>query len=143
MATVDEINTLATHEEGRTKIRALALRLGIFIGLDFEAGKFGKRDVRRLRCGVIAFGRENLPVPIHGRNRADLPALETASLGSTLNAHNNTHSDPACCRGPAAERGSFGGDGTANNRPDEPNSGLEQTHTVSNVGATGFEPATS
>jgi len=38
--------------------------------------------------------------------------------------------------GPAAERGSFGGDGTANNRPDEPNSGLEQTHTVSNVGAT-------
>ena len=143
MATVDEINTLATNEEGRTKIRALALRLGIFIGLDFEAGKFGKRDVRRLRCGVIAFGRENLPVPIHGRNRADLPALETASLGSTLNAHNNTHSAPACCRGPAAELGSFGGDGTANNRPDEPNSGLEQTHTVSNVGATGFEPATS
>ncbi len=139
MATIDEIGALAADDEGRKKIRALVLRLGIFIGLDFEAGKFGKREVRRLRRGVIAFGENNLPVPIHGRSRIDLPPPDAANDGSIT----NTHSALACCQGPTAEPGSFGGDGTENNRPDESTSEVEQTHTVSNVGATGLEPATS
>ena len=46
MATIDEIGTPVADEEGRKKIRALVLRLGIFIGLDFDDGKKGKRDVR-------------------------------------------------------------------------------------------------
>jgi hypothetical protein len=139
MASIDEIGALAADDEGRKKIRTLVLRLGIFIGLDFEAGKFGKREVRRLRRGVIAFGENNLPVPIHGRSRIDLPPPVAANDASI----NNTHSALACCQGPTAEPGSFGGDGTENNRPDESTSEVEQTHTVSNVGATGLEPATS
>ena len=132
MATIDEIGTPAADDEGRKKIRTLVLRLGIFIGLDFEAGKFGKREVRRLRRGVIAFGENNLPVPIHGRSRIDLPAPDAANDGSIT----TTHSALACCREPSAEHGSFGGDGTVNNRPDESTSEVEQTHTASNVGAT-------
>lgn len=40
MATIDEIGTLAADEEGRKKIRALLLRLGIFIG---QADRLGNR----------------------------------------------------------------------------------------------------
>jgi len=58
--------TVANDETARQRIRPLVLRLAIWIGLDFEAGKFEKREVRRLRRGVIAFGQDNLPVPLHG-----------------------------------------------------------------------------
>jgi len=73
MATIDDIGALAKGEAGRQKIRLLVLQLGIFIGLDFEEQMWGKRPVRRLRLGVIAFGQENLPVEIHGHSRVNLP----------------------------------------------------------------------
>ena len=34
----------------------------------------GKRPIRPLRRCAIAFGGDNLPVPIHGRHRGDHPA---------------------------------------------------------------------
>ena len=139
MATIDGLEALAKDEKANPKIRELVLRLGIFVGLEFEESRWGKRPVRRLRRGVIAFGKDNLPVPIHGHSRTDVPAPGAAEHGG----NNHTHSAPACCREPSAEHGSFGGDGTVNNRTDESNSGLEQTHQGTNVGATGLEPATS
>jgi hypothetical protein len=79
MEVLDELATVASDEAVRQRIRPLLLRLGIWIGLDFEAAKLGKREVRRLRRSVIAFdlaanptlraprgvagGRRSIPVP--------------------------------------------------------------------------------
>jgi predicted site-specific integrase-resolvase len=139
MATIDDLAALATDERANAKIRELVLRLGIFVGLEFEEGQWGKRAVRRLRRGVIAFGEDNLPIPIHGHSRADLPAPDAVGDGGT----NHTHSAPACCLALSVNPGSSAGEGAGNNRTDESNSGLEQTHQGTNVGATGLEPATS
>ena len=139
MATIDGLATLAKDENANQKIRQLVLRLGIFIGLEFEERMWGKRPVRALRRGVIAFGEDNLPVPIHGRSRADDLARDPAGTGG----RNDTHSAPACCRAPSADPGSSAGEGAGNDRTQESNSGLEQTHQGTNVGATGLEPATS
>ena len=139
MATIDDLAALATDERANAKIRELVLRLGIFVGLEFEEGQWGKRAVRRLRRGVIAFGEDNLPVPIHGHSRADLPTPDAVEDDGT----NHTHSAPACCRAPSVDPGSSAGEGAGNDRTEESNSGLEQTHQGTNVGATGFEPATS
>ena len=139
MTTIDDLAALAKDEKANQKIRDLVLRLGIFVGLEFEEGRWGKRPIRRLRRGVIAFGEDNLPVPIHGHSRANLPAPDAAGTGG----RNDTHSAPACCRAPSAEPGSSAGEGTGNTRTEESNSGLEQTHQGTNVGATGLEPATS
>jgi hypothetical protein len=139
MATIDDLATLAKDENANQKVRDLVLRLGIFVGLEFEERMWGKRPVRALRRGVIAFGEDNLPVPIHGRSRADCPVPDAAGNGGS----HHTHSAPACCRAPSAEPGSSAGEGTGNDRTDESNSGLEQTHQGTNVGATGLEPATS
>ena len=138
MTTIDDLAALAKDEKANKKIRDLVLQLGIFIGLDFEEGRWGKRPVRRLRRGVIAFGEDNLPVPIHGRSRADYQAPGAAGGDS-----HHTHSAPACCRARSADPGSSAGEGTGFDRMDESNSGLEQTHQGTNVGATGLEPATS
>ena len=139
MATIDGLAALAKHEKANSKIRERVLRLGIFVGLEFEERMWGKRPIRALRRGVIAFGEDNLPVPIHGRRRADCPAPDAAGDSGC----NRTHSAPACCRAPSADPGSSAGEGTGNSRMDESNSGLEQTHQGTNVGATGLEPATS
>ena len=139
MATIDDLAALATDERANAKIRELVLRLGIFVGLEFEEGQWGKRAVRRLRRGVIAFGEDNLPIPIHGHSRADLPAPDAVGDDGT----NHTHSAPACCRAPSVDPGSSAGEGAGNDRTEESNSGLEQTQQGTNVGATGFEPATS
>ena len=139
MATLDALATLAKDETANQKVRDLVLRLGIFVGLEFEEGRWGKRLVRRLRRGVIAFGEDNLPVPIHGRSRTDCPAPDAAGIGGS----HHTHSAPACCRAPSVDPGSSAGEGAGNDRTDESNSGLEQTHQGTNVGATGLEPATS
>ena len=40
----------------------------------FSVASQSKRPFRALRRGVIAFGEDNLPVPIHGRHRGDHPA---------------------------------------------------------------------
>ncbi len=139
MATIDDLAALGKDERANQRVRQLVLRLGIFIGLEFEEGLWGKRPIRRLRRGVIAFGEDNLPVPIHGRSRAENPTLNAAANGGT----HPTHSAPACCRAPAVDPGSSEGEGAGKDCPDESNSGLEQTHQGTNVGATGLEPATS
>lgn len=139
MATIDDLATLAKDAKANQKIRELVLRLGIFVGLEFEEGRWGKRLFRRLRRGVIAFGQDNLPVPIHGHSRADNPAPDAAGNGGT----NDTHSAPACCRAPSVDPGFSAGEGAGNDPMDESNSGLEQTHQGTNVGATELEPATS
>ena len=142
MAAIDDLASLARDANANQRIRELVLRLGVFIGLEFEERMWGKRPVRALRQGMIAFGEDNLPVPIHGRNRVD--ALQSASTcGGKPAAQDHTHSAPACCRAPSADPGSSVGEGTGIDRTDESNSGLEQTHQGTNVGATGFEPATS
>jgi hypothetical protein len=121
---------------------SVVLRLGVFIGLEFEERMWGKRPIRALRQGVIAFGEDNLPVPIHGRNRADASQSASTWRGEQA-AQDHTHSAPACCRGPWDDAGTRGGARGRIDRTDESNSGLEQTHQGTNVGATGLEPATS
>jgi hypothetical protein len=120
----------------------------------------GKREVRRLRRGVIAFGQEQLPARIHGARgvdpgdglpdakppvrqiappirRQNLTAAQAAEAGQgRLHQDHETQRAPACCRGPAVDFGASGGDGTGDFRTDEPNSGMEQSRTRSNVGAT-------
>ena len=54
MATIDDLAALAKDENANQKVRDLVLRLGIFVGLEFEEARWGKRPVRRLRRGVIA-----------------------------------------------------------------------------------------
>jgi hypothetical protein len=140
MTTIDDLAALAKDEKANKKIRDLVLQLGIFVGLEFEEGRWGKRPIRRLRRGVISFGEDNLPVPIHGHRRADLPAQDAVDNDG---GSNHTHSAPACCRAPSVDPGSSAGEGAGNDRTEESNSGLEQTHQGTNVGATGLEPATS
>ncbi len=145
MAALDDLASLATDAKAGQAIRQLVLRLGIFVGLEFEEQMWGKRPIRALRRGVIAFGEDNLPVPIHGRNRTDCPVPRVAGTNSpdSVDIHNHTQSAPACCRGPSVDTGSRRGARNQIHRTDESDSGLEQTHQGTNVGATGLEPATS
>lgn len=132
MATIDDLSKLTKDGTANQKIRQLVLRLGIFIGLEFEERDWGKRRVRRLRRGVIAFGEDNLPVRLHGRSRTDVSAQVADGYPGT----NNTQSAPACCRGPSVDAESRGGARDRINRMDESDSGEEQTHQGTNVGAT-------
>jgi hypothetical protein len=80
--------------------------------------------------------------------RLDLIAAESATAahddyGVSLDTPHNKQGAPACCRGPSVEPGAEGGDGTGDGRTDEPISGMVPFRTVSNVGATRFERATS
>jgi len=117
--------TVANDETARQRIRPLVLRLAIWIGLDFEAGKFEKREVRRLRRGVIAFGQDNLPVPLHGVRHvaadeaAPAPApplhgavqpvcridLDVAAPMRLTGQENDTQGSLARCLGPSVESG--------------------------------------
>jgi hypothetical protein len=174
MLAIDELAAATTNETARERIRPLVLRLGIWVGLDFEGytkGK-GKRPLRRLRRGVIAFGQENLPVGVHGDRHVAVEDTVTAALspprrlatqpirrldliaagpataahddhGASPDAFNDNQGAPPCCRGPSVECGARGGDGTGDGLTAKPISGKVQSRTVSNVGATGFEPATS
>jgi predicted site-specific integrase-resolvase len=138
MTALDDLATLATNHEANQTIRQLVLRLGIFVGLDFEERMWGNRPIRALRRGVIAFGEDNLPVPIHGRNRIDRPNAPVVgdNRADDAEAHNHTQSALACCQGPSVGTGSRRGARNRKNRTDEPVSGLEQTHQGTNVGAT-------
>jgi predicted site-specific integrase-resolvase len=143
MATIDDLGALAGDTNANDRIRQLVLRLGIFIGLDFEERMWGKRPIRALRRGVIAFSADNLPVRIHGHSRAEGQLAENTNGGGETAADDHTQSAPACCRGPSADAGTRRGARGRKGRTDEPDSGSEQTHQGTNVGATGFEPATS
>ncbi len=128
MAAIDDLASLARDANANQRIRELVLWLGVFVGLEFDERMWGKRPIRALRQGMIAFGEANLPMPLHGRTRVD--AAESASAW-------------ACCRGPSADAGPRRGARGRKGRTDEPDSGSEQTHQGTNVGATGLEPATS
>ncbi len=69
MLAIDELAVVTTDETARQRIRPLVLRLGIWIGLDFEGYAEDKRPLRRLRRGVIAFGQDNRPVRVYGARR--------------------------------------------------------------------------
>jgi hypothetical protein len=62
--------------------------------------------------------------------------LDAATPVRAVGGYHNTQGPPACCRGPAVDFGASGGDDTGNFRTDEPNYGMEQSRTRSNVGAT-------
>ena len=144
MKALDGLASLATDANASETIRQLVLRLGVFVGLEFEERQWGKRPVRRLRRGVIAFGEENLPVPIHGRHRVDAPAPKVAGgRHDDAHVHEHTQSAPARCRGPSVDADFRRGARDRTGRTDEPDSGSEQTHQGTNVGVTGLEPATS
>lgn len=89
LALFDEIVRVVTDDEARAEIPQMIRRLGIWVGLRFCEGLKGKkRVVRRLHSGVIAFGDAELPVKLHGRNRA----LEddSAPLPDALDGYNST-----------------------------------------------------
>ena len=46
MATLDDLATLGADERANQKVRQLVLRLGIFVGLEFEERMWGKRPIR-------------------------------------------------------------------------------------------------
>jgi len=48
-------------------------RIGLRIGLSFEAGRKGTRPVRKVVRGILALGDDPLPVPLYGEPRV-LPA---------------------------------------------------------------------
>ena len=135
MESIDDLAVIAADRGTIQRLRPLVLRLGIYIGLDFEERMWGKRPVRKLRRGVIAFGEENLPVPIHGHSRVPEAAGDAGAI----------EQDPALARrqGPCGEVRPFGGKGSEIPRTDQSDSGSEPTRTGTNVGATGLEPATS
>ena len=143
MAAIDDLAVIASDRGALQRLRPLVLKLGVYIGLDFEERMWGKRPVRKLRRGVIAFGEENLPVPIHGRSR--VPETGASRVSDAAGDGGAIEQDPtlACCQGPCGEVRLFGGKGPENHRTDQSDSGSEPTRTGTNVGATGLEPATS
>ena len=143
MAVADDLAVIASGRGALQRLRPLVLKLGVSIGLDFEERMWGKRPVRKLRRGVIAFGEENLPVPIHGRSR--VPETGASRVSDAAGDGGAIEQDPtlACCQGPCGEVRLFGGKGPENHRTDQSDSGSEPTRTGTNVGATGLEPATS
>jgi hypothetical protein len=70
MDLLDQIDRITSDEAARTEINSLFVRMGIRIGLKFEEAIKGKhRKVRKLASGVMVFGDQELPVPIHGKDR--------------------------------------------------------------------------
>ncbi len=72
MAVIANIVAVAEDPNARTEFRSIVEQLRLWIGLEFvSAIKGKKRHVRRLRGGIFAFGDENLPIPVHGRDRVE------------------------------------------------------------------------
>jgi hypothetical protein len=90
----------ALPARARAQISPLLEKLGVRLGLTFtEAIKGRKRKVRKLVGGVMAFGGQLLPVPIHGANHCSgehrhaavaIPARDAGKLPSK----NVNHADP-------------------------------------------------
>jgi hypothetical protein len=69
---LDAITGLTAKAEARNALPDLVQRLGVRIGLTFAPGIKGtKRQVRVLVGGILAFGDQELPVPLFGRQRVD------------------------------------------------------------------------
>ena len=72
MRLFEEITALTEDQASRLKIGEIVRRIGLRIGLNFSAGIKGtKRQVRILQGGIIAFGNEELPVPLFGNRKVD------------------------------------------------------------------------
>jgi hypothetical protein len=69
---LEHLDQVVQHPAARDALRKLVARLGMRVGLKFDAAVKGKvRKVRRLVGGLIVFGDRELPVPLHGSDRLD------------------------------------------------------------------------
>ena len=73
---MDELERLATVPAARDRVTDVFKQLGIWVGIDFKAARWGKRSVRKVSSGIISIGPYKLPVPIHGRDNCDPPNPE-------------------------------------------------------------------
>jgi len=72
MELFNQISNILGDADARERIRPMLQMLNARIGLNFGPGIKGKkRAVRNLLGGMIAFGDEELPVKLHGRDRVD------------------------------------------------------------------------
>jgi hypothetical protein len=69
---LDEVTRVTTAPKARAEVNALLIRLGVYIGLQFESAIKGKkRVVQRLLSGRMVFGNAALPVPLFGKDNVD------------------------------------------------------------------------
>jgi len=89
MSLLGEVDRITGDRDARAEINALLTRLGIRIGLNFAAAIKGKeRVVRKLVNGIMVFGNNDLPVPIHGKDRVE-PADGNGHDGKSANHGEN------------------------------------------------------
>jgi len=69
MSILTDFQQIAANPKARAELTELFRRLGLQIGLTFKAGKKGKRAVRVLSSGILAFGGAALPTKLFGRDR--------------------------------------------------------------------------
>lgn len=72
MLLLDRIASVSSDPSLRQQLPELFERLGLRIGLTFGPGRKGKREVRKLRNGIIA-GNEPSPVPTYGKDNREDP----------------------------------------------------------------------
>ena len=66
MDLLDNLERVISDENARSELPKLFRDLGLRIGVNFGSGLKGKRPVRRLLGGVLAFDGAELPVRLHG-----------------------------------------------------------------------------
>jgi len=67
MVMIDDLATLTKDQAANPRIRQLVLRLGIFVGLEVEESRWGKRPIRRLSPGLLPGAVRLPPVPPQAR----------------------------------------------------------------------------
>lgn len=73
MSFLQSLERAANDPLARGEINSLLRELGVMIGLTFTSAIKGKkRVVRRLASGVMVFGGDPLPVPLYGRDNAEV-----------------------------------------------------------------------
>jgi hypothetical protein len=69
MTFVENVLRVCDDSSARAELQPILKKLDLWIGLDFTSTLKGKkREVRRLTGGLFAFGAENLPVKLFGRD---------------------------------------------------------------------------
>ena len=91
MNVLENIERLVADNRPRAELPAMFANLGLRIGLNFGAGRKGKRTIRKLLGGAIVFGNAELSVRLHGESRVDktesaLGASDSAERISGSNA---------------------------------------------------------
>lgn len=118
MGLIQDIQRITSDSKARGEINPLLVNLGVRIGLTFgDAIKGKKRVVRRLLCGVMTFGKGQMPVRPHGRDRDPTPSVPKeedgycrempAAADSRQQAETKTHQEQArtCGRGEKGKAG--------------------------------------